>query len=365
MKKISFISFFLLLFLLFSRNLFYYKQFTQIFLKDMEKIFKILKNNHPGYFNEDDAQFKKILERIESTYKKISAENKEEYILEIKNLLKEFNDTHLGIFEDKKITNKEKEIDANFKLNDRENFLYLKIPHFNPSKNEITTLNKIINFLTNNTINKPVIFDLQDNFGGNSFYGGEILKALFGNNYYKETIATYFQDNPNIINWRASEENLNHLKAYKKLYKDNSDFSQWLKTIIDGMEESLLKNSIYFREIEQCKTLNFSKKISKFNFPIIILTNKKCISACLDFIDEIYILSEKNKNSVIQLGEETGYDTQYMDIREVDLSENIKFFFPIKVYKNRKRKPYRRYKPDIIINNTLLNISEKQNESII
>lgn len=78
MKKNSFIMiiFFLLLFLFFSRNLFTHNHYKKIFLKDMTTIINKLKNNHPGYFNEDDAQFKKILERIESTYKKSQLKTK-------------------------------------------------------------------------------------------------------------------------------------------------------------------------------------------------------------------------------------------------------------------------------------------------
>lgn len=165
----------------------------------------------------------------------------------------------------------------------------------------------------------------------------------------------YYEKNPLYIYWRASLDNIRYLEKIKNAYTGKDSFSQnifnWFEEIIDGCKLAYSKGNIYFIEQEFRDDTFEIQASSCYDGDIVLFINEKCVSACLDFIDEIYILAKKNNNRVILIGKETNYDTEYMELRSIPLSqEHVTFNFPIKFYKNRKRKSRERYVPNLSMN---------------
>ena len=330
--------------------------YTQKLHNDIEKIIIILKNDHPGYCNENDKEFKNIVNQIEIEYKNKVANHREEYIAVLREICLLFKDSHLNICDLENINNISQEKKSiNYRLATyvieeyKKKILSITLPHFDFNDYDICCFEMILDILQTNNID-TIVFDLRGNYGGNSEYGGRILKKLYGEQYYNNIMFQEYKNNPLCIDWRISNDNLQHLFDIKNRYKDNREIINWITPIILGFIEAEKNNFKYYREIVSSTIYEKNNNCEpKFNGKIIFITDKKCVSACLDFIDGIYLLSDNN-NKVIHFGEETNKDSVYMELRSVILSDpQVLFNFPIKVYRNRKRANNESYKPNFLL----------------
>jgi hypothetical protein len=328
-------------------------KYTDQLHKDLKHIIFILKHNHPGYINQEDNEFKKIVNDLESHYFLLKASSRDEYIFILKESMQLFNDSHLSVCDRNEMKFLNMNPSDHFSIIEKKEKEIIKviIPHFNINQESLNEYNKVLLYLKEYEGDDAIIFDLRNNYGGNSQYASLLLQSLFGTNYYNYVMSDYYQKNHVYVDWRVSDENLKHLIEIKLLYENNQAVLSWIEPIIKGFYECQKNSILYYREQIKVEKENSNGLIkSKYNGTIIFLTNKKCVSACLDFIDELYILSEYNNNKVIQIGEETNKDSVYMEVRSIQLSDdNVYFNFPIKVYRNRKRKNNQSYKPDIAI----------------
>jgi len=125
-----------------------------------------------------------------------------------------------------------------------------------------------------------------------------------------------------------------------------------MKKVISGIRYSASVNQNYYREIFESQPINFPVKCKNIKIKIVVIIDRNNVSAALDFIDELKAVS----NSVYLLGEKTNTDRLYMEVRSEMLpSKEGEFFFPIKVYRNRKRADNIGYEPDIWHNPKLIN----------
>jgi hypothetical protein len=73
---------------------------------------------------------------------------------------------------------------------------------------------------------------------------------------------------------------------------------------------------------------------------VIVLTTPACFSACLDFLDRMRL-----HPAVVQVGQITGVDTNYMENWGGPISELTRWGHPLKVYRNRRRANNESYRP--------------------
>ncbi len=310
---------------------------------DLKFIYQTIKENHPGIFNEEDPEF---LENMEKAYSQAVKEFELNQTQALNNFVQSFNDPHLKIYFKKnekalKIICKK---ESKFTISEiSQNILWICLPIFDLSgkfaeKNFFAFVKKIEN-LKDKYKYKYIVFDLRGNQGGNSYYASLIVDALYGKNYANYKRKQLWQNIE--IYYRVSLENLNHISFFAKF-----DFG--LKEVVRQMKKAIKKN-IAVNLIKQ----KFSFKIKtnkkfeskKIDFKIIVIIDDKNVSAALDFIDELKMMSE----DVILIGKRTMYDTIYMEVRECSLpSGNGSFIFPIKFYRNKvKKNKNRQYLPDI------------------
>lgn len=197
-----------------------------------------------------------------------------------------------------------------------------------------------------------ITFNLCGNSGGNSGFGSEILKNLFGEKYYEYHINTDKLERSEYIDWKISDENFNHLLEIKKNIENNPDLQKelpWIMSIIEGFVIGIKQKDIFFRELTPKKEHQDKQKIENKALvkKIFLLVDSNCVSATLDFIDEILLIAEQSSIEVIILGEPTNADSVYMECRNVILpSEKASLNLPIKVYRNRKREHNEPYLPN-------------------
>jgi hypothetical protein len=309
--------------------------------QDLDFIYKTIKENHPGIYNEQDSGFKNHLEK---EYKKASRllarnsdiENEKQII---KNFAASFNDAHLWVsyFDDKKISPNTLENQKKFEVkNINKEVAWITLPTFDLDKNQQKDFNIMLKTLTKLRNKKLIVFDLCSNEGGNSEYGSRIASRLWGKKYAdskrNEKRGAVFVD------WRASEDNLVHLKGVYERYK-----AQWIKDVADGLQKALKKNQSYYREgpdAQQEQKMHYHNLVMA---KIVVIIDSGNFSAALDFIDELKMMSSR----VILIGKQTKADRLYMEVRDVPLPSGMgSFALPIKVYRGRIRGDNVPYKPD-------------------
>mgnify|MGYP005814200567 CR=1 FL=1 len=205
-----------------------------------------------------------------------------------------------------------------------------------------------------------IVLDLRGNGGGNSTRGVEVAKAIYGDEY----IDTFRKQNPgkSYALWRASNENYEYIsdKLLPRLEKDFGKESDSYRTFAgtsQRMKQAILNGKELVRQITQSNKetsneyFDFSHKTQA---KVIFLTDRRCASACLDFSDLLLKLP-----SVTHMGQETGADTVYMEVRMLDLPSGLaRFTLAQKVYRNRLRKHNESYKPEFYFNG---DISDTEN----
>ena len=310
--------------------------------KDLEFIYSTILENHPGIYNERDADFRLNLENSYSKAKEAIKQSKSNSSSKniISDIATSFNDEHLwGYWFDNRAKKQSSKI-SNFSISDlSDEVSWIRLPSFSLKSEQENNFNELIKHISNLRIKKYIVFDLRGNQGGNSDYGTQIIKALFGNEYanYEKCI----NNKKLFADWRASEGNLSHISSLLDRYPS----LDWLQDVKDGLKESLDKGEPFYREYssQTCKGANLIFK-PDFKFQIIVITDSLNVSAALDFIDELKIMTSK----ITLIGQKTKADRLYMEVRSVKLpSGSGKFFFPIKVYRNRPRLDNQPYVPDI------------------
>jgi hypothetical protein len=82
---------------------------------------------------------------------------------------------------------------------------------------------------------------------------------------------------------------------------------------------------------------------------IVLVTSASCFSACLDFLDRMRL-----HPASVQVGHTTGVDTIYMEAWAQPLPSGLsEISYPMKVYRNRKRKNNEAYAPKVTYDDKL------------
>ncbi len=340
------------IFLLAVFGVYQYKS-ANSYIIDLDFIYKTILENHPGIYNQEDPDFKGILEQkysiARNKLKGLILGSKKAIIDEF---IKSFDDSHLQISWTSSIKSKilkkdlPKVTPSIFSQNDQ--YLWIKIPSFQFDEKDLIEFDHFLESFSQLVENKKLlIFDLRGNGGGNSLNGRRILSALFGTNYVEGKIGS--AKTKMYVDWRASQGNFNYLKELysnlKELYSTTGIEEDFLK-FINGMEQSLQRGEHYYRQFNDYPIKKGSPETlsSNCNIKIVVIIDSKVFSAALDFIDDLKIAH----SNVILIGQTTGKDRLYMDVRSVALPSGRGYFiFPMKVYRNRLRKDNEPYVPDI------------------
>lgn len=318
------------------------------FTRDLEFVRTTILENHPGVYDVLNPNF---LSSLPKSYKIAQqqlnlSDSVEKKALALKNFGKSFQDAHLWVQYDFAKTSQIAKMPQRMfgvqKL--KYGVVWIDIPTFEPSKSQIQELEEITRAMPQ-LRDQVVVFDLCGNGGGNSAWGTGLLKALFGEEYSKHCLT---QLGRNVtVEWRASRGNLEHMQQlipqFKQKFGPIHPTIEWAENIVQGMKSAILRGDRYYSASDS-STPTSVHVANAFNGKIIAIVDKGCGSACLDFLDGLKALHP----NVTLVGETTGADTAYMELRTVRLPSNQgNFGFPIKVYRNRPRGHNAPYVPDV------------------
>ena len=318
--------------------------------QDLDFIHQTILENHPGPHNVQDPNFTNNMNTAYLAAKNSIAmiRSSEQHQNIIKQYLASFHDTHVRMYPKSQEPSSAKTSDwKHFLINQMPgDIVWITLPTFAPNKEQQKELEIIIDQISKYKNSKMIVFDVRNNTGGSSQWGTKILDNLFGKEYVAQKL---YDMNKNIeVDWRASKDNAAYLSNLISYMKDqfgaNSAEMSEFKAIEQGVQQAYKDHKIFYTEHTSVLTM---PKVQPKNFvtaKIVVITASRCVSSCLDFIDEIKAVDPK----AILIGETTDADSIYMEVRLIDFASGIgKLQFPIKMYRNRPRGHNVPYIPDI------------------
>jgi hypothetical protein len=195
---------------------------------------------------------------------------------------------------------------------------------------------------------RAVVVDIRGNGGGNSAWGGKLAKLVLGNGGKPRKQPAWAMD------WRASPENLaNSIATAERLSKTDGLFWMslgWKFQVVPGLKGAIERGEPIWRQGPKkpqgssgLTTRRPNKDGQRTPYPVFVLTNGTCMSACLTFLDEILHVP-----GVKLIGSNSGMDGILMEIRSVPLpSGTFTINFGMKAAVGRPRGAGEHYAPDI------------------
>lgn len=237
-----------------------------------------------------------------------------------------------------------------------EGVTWIGVPSFGNDSGE--QLRALVTEIANNAATiragRAVIIDVRGNGGGNSEWGVEIARALWG----AETIAAIPEANPGgATDWRVSQRNLDYINGFApELIAQFGEYSQvalWVRAVQDGFAQTLERGEPIWRQREASEETpvpqggGYTQRRPQGPSPIparvYVLSNGTCASACLDFADIVFHIPGTQL-----IGMDTSGDGLLMEIRQQDLPSGLaRVNLPMKVYRGRPRGALEAYRADV------------------
>ncbi len=222
--------------------------------------------------------------------------------------------------------------------------VWFSAPTFGPNESQRDIYNESIELLS--TLDDPdqlIVIDLRNNGGGASMWGDRIATAIWGD--ANSDLAIGYAE------WRASEGNIAYWRTVPTYLEEQFGAGHaslvWADAILQGMEATAANGNELWREPEYDDALptdpDGPQRATAFPGTVAVLTDTQCGSSCLDAMDVFY-----GRDNLVHIGGTTSADTQYMEVRILDLpSGHARLTLPIKVYRDRERPDGGYYTPDI------------------
>jgi Peptidase family S41 len=201
---------------------------------------------------------------------------------------------------------------------------------------------------------RAVIIDVRGNAGGNSEWGVELSRALWGN----DVLAAVPEANPGgATDWRVSQRNLDYINGFApqliQQFGEDSSIAGWVRAVQQGFQSTLERGEPMWRQRDPGATgpipqgggytLRRPQGPSPISAHVYILSNGTCGSACLDFADiALHIPGTQ------LIGMDTSGDGLLMEVREQELPSGLaRVVLPLKVSRGRARGALEAYHADV------------------
>lgn len=329
--------------------------------EDLDFMRQEITANHPGMVNVDDPQFKEGLERA---YKHALAaidtlKNRDDYARILRSFVDSFNDNHVRLFlkSDRPVKRKKGDFE-NFSFDEiAPRIGWLRIPTFDPNKDQQKQLNEMIDMMAHLRGYKAVVFDVHGNTGGNNEWGHRLVQALFTPAYADYKRQALWKNIT--VDYRVSKDNLAHIKSradqFAREFGKEDPLTVGYQNFYNSMKDAYEKGEVSIQVPKGQEEQMAKVPCNPVKPVILVIVDGKCASATLDFIDELKCLN----HPIILFGQKTAADTLYMDVREPSLPSGLgKFSFPIKVYRGRLRGNNQPYYPDFPYDGNLNDVKQ-------
>lgn len=223
---------------------------------------------------------------------------------------------------------------------------WISLPTFSPKSGaEEDALRAAIGAVSGMRAAKSIVLDVRGNGGGSSQWGDDIIQSLFGDDMLRAAGEQVSPENC-FAEWRVSRANYDYLVRILPDLTDrfgkNSSMVLAFKKLASNLEAALVTGQTFVRQPpSETKRAAGPLPKSPVTAKVVLLTDGRCASACLDFADLLRAIP-----GVVHAGTETSADTSYMEVRDVPLPSGFgSLGFAMKVYRNRARGNNEPYAP--------------------
>ena len=181
-----------------------------------------------------------------------------------------------------------------------------------------------------------LVFDLRGNNGGSSAWLARMATSLWG----KPLLDARMPDNA-YVEWRVSAANIDQIRQYQTAAAARQAVDpvtwRWANRTLAGLTQAQAAGRPLWTEPHDLLPGALPARSPAQVLPnpvaarVFVLTDHGCASACLDAVDLLTAVG------AVQVGQETGADTDYMDIRQRRLADGARLWVPMKVYRGRPR----------------------------
>ena len=215
---------------------------------------------------------------------------------------------------------------------------WIRLPQFSPAEAEEAALMRVPAAAAKVRGAAVIVFDLRGNQGGNSKWGTDVLQGVYGKahmDYFDQK-----QGSSQYVEYRVSENNARHAEHYipimARQFGADSATTRQAIDFARRMRAALVSGAPFVRQ----DSGEGSKPLAAASAPLplsqaraVLLTDSGCVSSCLDFADAVLRLP-----NVRHVGETTGADTLFMEVRKVPLPSGLgQLILAQKVYRGRQR----------------------------
>ena len=218
--------------------------------------------------------------------------------------------------------------------------LWIHIPSFQLDSSQYATLRKMLDEIRRLHGVTQIVFDVRGNGGGDSSIGDMIFDETTGGLRFDDHgLAT----RPSIYaEWRVSKIAIDGaekgLKQAVKTYGAASSRARWHRKLLNSLVSAQKSGRQWARQDSGERRLTRDDvaqrhgRLRRFAGRIAVLTDSDCMSACLDFVDQVRLVP-----GALHLGTMTGADSMYIDTTRVQLPSGNVLVMPLKVWRNRLR----------------------------
>jgi hypothetical protein len=185
-----------------------------------------------------------------------------------------------------------------------------------------------------------VVFDMRGNTGGNSSWGDQILRTLWGREIFDHAGPGW-----SFIDWRVSEGNIKANNYFADLYLgvdgEEGGRVKYFRRLAAALQKERDAGNTFYRIANKAPTKDQKPEPPKAK--VFLLTNFTCFSACLDFADTV-----RSIPGATHIGSPTRADAIYIDNWAEPLPSGLgRLSYSMKVYRGRTRGHNEPYIPHI------------------
>jgi hypothetical protein len=228
-----------------------------------------------------------------------------------------------------------------FNFND--GVLWIRAANFQINADGARALDAMLGEIRRLTNVRVIVFDARGNGGGDSSVGGRIFMAATGGIEYDlrgiEKLPRLYAQ------WRVSDVSIaaaaDHIQTVKSVYGERSPRLERALAFWEGLRRAQSAGQSWYEQwegpewgyrVDRAEIIRRHGRVKRFSRRIILVTDSRCASACLDFADAVRLVP-----GALHVGKTTSADSVYIDMGSEVMPSGNRLWMPLKVWRNRLR----------------------------
>jgi len=231
--------------------------------------------------------------------------------------------------------------------------LWIRAANFQLSAEDERALDRMLGEVRRLKEVRAIVFDARGNGGGDSSVGGRIFMAATGGIEYDlrgiEKLPRLYAQ------WRVSDVSIaaaaEHIQRVKSVYGEQSPRIDRALAFWEGLRRERSAGQPWYEQwespewgyrVDRDEIIRRHGRLKRFSGKVILVTDNRCASACLDFADVVRLVP-----GALHVGKTTSADPVYVDMGSEAMPSGNRLWMPLKVWRNRLRGNNEPLVPDV------------------